>query len=299
MKVFAPGKLVLGGAYAVLEGHEALVMAVSRGAVAEGTADHTDYLEVRAAGVAPANIDATCMYLGGQKLGLGASAAALVATLGLRAVEAGSALHEDAVRADIFNRACDAHARAQGGGSGVDLAASVYGGLRAYTRGTVPRALALPENVVVCTYFSGASASTPNMRARIDALAARDAAAHAACIDGLAQAARIAIVACETGNAAAFVFACRATERALFALGETADAPVVTPAVAEAGAFLAAHCAEAAFFPAGAGGGDVAVYVGTQPPPGAFEQSLRGHGMVALPLALDSSGVRTLHNEST
>ena len=301
LRVFAPGKLVLGGAYAVLEGHQGLVVAVSRGATARGTAATTAYEEVRAAGAVPAEIDASCMYLDGQKLGLGGSAAALVATLGLRAAEAGADLRAASTRADIFTRAYEAHARAQGGGSGIDLAASVHGGTLAYTRNAsaLPRSLALPDTVVLRTYFSGRSASTREMRARIDAFAGRDPAGYAACIDALGAAAEKAIAACASSDAAAFVYACRATEHALTELGERADAAVVTPELAAATAYLAAHCAEAAFFPAGAGGGDAVVYVGTREPPGAFEQSLRGHGMVALPLALDSEGVRTLHNDST
>ncbi len=37
MRVFAPGKLVLTGAYAVLEGAPAIVVATNRGAVADAT----------------------------------------------------------------------------------------------------------------------------------------------------------------------------------------------------------------------------------------------------------------------
>ena len=55
MKVFAPGKLVLTGAYAVLEGAPAIVVATSRGAFADGST----VMRMRAAGV-----DAKAMLAG-------------------------------------------------------------------------------------------------------------------------------------------------------------------------------------------------------------------------------------------
>src|ERR1700723_1637129 len=92
MKVIAPGKVLLFGAYSVLEGTKALVVAVDRYAVAD-----TEHLapsssrEVRAAiGDEPAPaLDLTSLHQAGEKLGLGSSAAALVATLGARAAERG------------------------------------------------------------------------------------------------------------------------------------------------------------------------------------------------------------------
>ena len=50
MRVFAPGKLVLTGAYAVLGGAPAIVMATNRGAYADGARiTPTPTAEVRAA----------------------------------------------------------------------------------------------------------------------------------------------------------------------------------------------------------------------------------------------------------
>jgi len=297
MRVFAPGKLVLCGAYAVLEGHPALACAVSSGVIAEGTADATTYEEIRAANVTPAQLDVSALYhrddSGDRKLGLGASAAALVATLALRAAERGEDVSSAPVRGELFDRAFAAHAKAQSGGSGVDIAASVYGGAIAYTMGEPVRALTLPKDIVLRAYFCGASASTPSMRARVLAFRARDAKSYGAVIETLAHASARATAACEAGDAVQFVSACRATLIALGHLGEGADVAIVTPEVARADAMLRAE--EAVFFPAGAGGGDCAVYVGLEAPSAQFERELSERGMVPLPLTVDDAGVRALH----
>src|SRR4051812_23142786 len=84
-EVLAPGKLVLSGAYAVLDGAAAIVVAVDRHARA-GTRERapTRSPELLAAfGEGPAPIcDTSSMRENGKKLGLGSSAAALVAALG-------------------------------------------------------------------------------------------------------------------------------------------------------------------------------------------------------------------------
>src|SRR6185436_10440568 len=81
----APGKVVLSGAYAVLEGAPAIVTAVDRYVTAD-TAKKPSLVtpEVRAAlGDARApGFDASALRKGDQKLGLGSSAAILVASLG-------------------------------------------------------------------------------------------------------------------------------------------------------------------------------------------------------------------------
>lgn len=300
MRVFAPGKLVLGGAYAVLEGHPALACAVSRGAIAHGIATTTAYDEIRAAGVTPAELDVSEMYLGDKKLGLGASAAALVATLALRAAESsdGAALATQATRARLFERAFAAHAQAQSGGSGVDVAASVFGGSIAFVMGKPPRPLRLPSDLVMRVYFSGSSASTQAMLTRVGAFRAEHPTSYAQIIDALGQAASSAIDAIEARGrcAAKLVTACRATMVALTELGQRADAPIVTADVARADATLARETA--VFFPAGAGGGDCSVYVGLTEPSAQFERELSERGMVPLPLSVDSFGVRALDDST-
>ena len=83
MRTKAPGKVVLSGAYAVLEGAPAIVSAVSRyvSCDAERVAERLtpEVLAALPSGPFPA-FDASELRDGGSKLGLGSSAAILVAT---------------------------------------------------------------------------------------------------------------------------------------------------------------------------------------------------------------------------
>ncbi len=150
----APGKLILTGEYAVLDGAPALVIAVDRRVVArrhgpQGTSPFVlavaRELEARygadSAGAAAAlelSVDSRAFYDGPKKLGLGSSAAVTVVATALSlAVQHDSAQLDDARRRDILEIALAAHANAQGArgarGSGADIAAAVYGGTIAFS----------------------------------------------------------------------------------------------------------------------------------------------------------------------
>jgi phosphomevalonate kinase len=309
VKIVAPGKLLLTGAYAVLEGAPALVVAVDRHAVADvgpgvpRVAPSDSPREVRAAFGAeetPA-LDVRALYHrdahGDAKLGLGSSAAALVAALGAREALRGEDVQTAPVRGRIFALARRAHAEAQGGGSGVDIAASVHGGVLVYAcsgsrQEVIPTSTraALPHGLELRVVWSGTSARTSELRARVDALRARDAKTHARCIAALGDASAHAVAA--TGDLAAFLEAVRATEAALAALGEAADAPIVPPAFAQVAAAAARD--GAVFLPSGAGGGDVGVFLGARAPTESFLSRVHASGMHLLAIGLDRSGVRPL-----
>jgi phosphomevalonate kinase len=284
VRVIAPGKLVLTGAYAVLEGSPAIVAAVDRYAVVDTQA--------------PGKVDVKALYdASGQKLGLGSSSASMAASFGARALARGDDPRHAAVRSEIFRAVRDAHRREQGGGSGVDVAASVHGGVLRYElpRGAPANASAsgakirhvdLPASVVLSAFWSGTSARTSDLLARVDALRARGGSgAVFTTLRGAAEEAADAI-----DDAALFVKRAAAFGRALAALGEAADAPIVPPAFAE----LAAQAERegAAFYPSGAGGGDVAVWLGIEPPSSAFFARASSLGLSPLTLAVDHGGVR-------
>jgi phosphomevalonate kinase len=278
MKVIAPGKLVLTGAYAVLRGAPAIVVAVDRYAVADTES--------------PSVVDVHSLHdEAGHKLGLGSSAATIVASLGSRAIVRGEDPRQAPVRAEIFRAAREAHAREQGGGSGVDIAASVFGGMLCYglgEGGARIRTVEPPGALVLEAYWSGTSARTSDLRARVDKLHAR--APRSATFTALNDVAEQAAASIQQGDARAFVERAAAFGRALSALGQAADAPIVPPAFAE----LAVLAEEemAAFLPSGAGGGDVAVWLGLSPPSRAFRERAEALSLRHLPLALDRGGVR-------
>ena len=291
----APGKLVLSGAYAVLSGAPALVVAVNRYVTADSGKPATFLTpEVKAAiGERPAPwFDAENLRENGQKLGLGSSASILVAALAALELDAEPGLDDAALCARVYQRALVAHRAAQGGGSGVDVAASAHGGVLAARR--VGDALeltktALPGGLHFEVWACSVSVSTAVFLARVADFAARDPAAHRARIEAQAEAARAALSAAERDRAADFVSAIDRQVTTLSALGEAAQIGIVTPELTELA--LVARAQGAAFLPAGAGGGDVAYYVGLAPPVAGFGERAGALGLSRVALRLGARGV--------
>jgi phosphomevalonate kinase len=276
MKIVAPGKLVLTGAYAVLEGAPAIVAAVDRYAVADASA--------------PGEVDGGALHDdAGRKLGLGSSAASMVASHAARAAAQGQDPRDPEVRARLFRDVRAEHARSQGGGSGVDVAASVHGGVLRYVLDgdeASLRPVELPARVVLSAFWSGTSARTSDLRARVDAHRARSA-------DALAELRRLAALAADAvdaGDGPSFVAAAAGYGRSLEALGRAADAPIVPPSFAELASVAARD--GGAFLPSGAGGGDVAVWLALGPVSPELLERARALGMRPLSLGIDHGGVR-------
>lgn len=138
MRVKVPGNLLLLGEYAVtMPGGLGIAVAVDRyltidieksshyqfsgfdddSLVRHILGDDTNY---------KIHIDSSEFYENGQKLGFGSSAAITVGLL--------YALHGD----DILEKALGLHRSFQGGGSGYDILASLYGGAALFTGGDIP-----------------------------------------------------------------------------------------------------------------------------------------------------------------
>ena len=230
----APGKLVLVGEYAVLDGAGAVVAAVDRGVECRvepglGVVTPGDGRFVRAAleGAPPARYVFSdwnpVMGIAG-KPGFGGSAAAtVVATL--------AAGHPGA-------RAFAVHAAVQGGGSGVDIFASLHGGVRRFPDGAPVRAAPL------VAVWSGRSAATGPRVIRYLAWPERErfVAASAALVDAFGED-PIGVVA--------------EAYRRLVEMGAAAGVDYDTPEHAAIAALARAYGGAAK--PSGAGGGDVAV----------------------------------------
>lgn len=300
MRARAPGKVVVSGAYAVLHGAPAIVSAVSRYVVAD-TSRPAELVtpELRAAlGSGPAPwFDARELRGARGKLGLGSSAAILVAALAALELERAPALDDATLGRRVLPRALDAHRRAQGGGSGIDVAACALGGTLVARRvdGELDlRAVRLPAGLVLEVWAGGAPASTPDLVARVEALDASLLAAHLAV---LGRAAERAVAALDAGSAADLIAALHEQREELGRLGDSAGAPIVTQDVAR----LAATALEenAVVIPSGAGGGDVALFVGRAPPSESLRELVRALGHERLELELGARGAHAADAEPT
>jgi phosphomevalonate kinase len=296
----APGKLVISGAYSVLEGAPCLVAAVDRYVLADGDRPATyEAAEVRAAVAAgalsrPVWYDASALREGtdghSRKLGLGSSAAILVASLA--AGMGGRFADEAALRAAIFPIALAAHRVAQGGGSGVDVAASVFGGVLCAQRfpdggdgGLTVTPHPLPPGTVIEVYGSPVSASTPELLGKVRGLRESAPTRHRACLEVAGAAAREAVAAT---TVAALVRAVAVQTDALGALGDASGAPIVTPEVAALRA--SAEAEGGTFAPSGAGGGDIAFFLGPAAPSAAFRAQAAEMGLAHVALVVGAPG---------
>ena len=194
VRASAPGKVVLSGEYAVLAGAPALVAAVDRRVtctltpresgdwhfVSTGFDDEVTLAKEQVfrappdalAGVvrqvieesaAPAHlqigIDSSPCYSKSAKLGLGSSAATVVAVAAAFAALAGSTPK----LADLMA----IHAAFQGGGSGLDVAASVTGGVIRFQERQA-RPASMPAGLPMLFVFCGRGTRTSDLLARFD-----------------------------------------------------------------------------------------------------------------------------------
>jgi len=307
VKARAPGKIVLSGAYSVLEGAPALVAAVDRYVWAD-TARQPSLVtpEVRQAMLNELGIErppwfdaAQLRQAGGpggdRKLGLGSSAAILVASLAASLLEVG--LGREQLAGEVLGRALRAHRAAQGGGSGIDVAASCYGGvlcclLNPATGELSVRPHELPAGLCLEVFSCPGVAET---RVMLQAVAGLKQSRPSRYRAALGRASDGAERAAGATTAAELVGALAEQLAALEALGRAAGVAIVTAEVAELAASLSGSAA--CFVPAGAGGGDVAVLVGEEPVPQHFRARAAALGVRAVDLRLGAPGVQPVLDE--
>ncbi len=323
----APGKVLLAGEYAVLEGAEAVVLAVDRrvrasvtdvegplsaflSAVREQivTLVGADHPAAAAAARIAADSSALCAA-DGTKLGIGSSAAVTVAAVA--AALAGGT--RDAPATDLLTPSLDlglvhrvahrAHAAAQAGlgarGSGADIAASVHGGVLAVRREQsdldaplATRRRSLPRGLELVFVWSGKPAQTARLVARV--LAYRDAnpEPYRRSMAAIDEAACALVAALEpTADPALAVSAIAAGGEAAARLGRETALEIET-ALHRRARELAARCG-GAFKPTGAGGGDMGVAAFAEAEAAlCFRHDAAHAGISVTELSVDPTGVR-------
>lgn len=332
----APGKVVLVGEYAVLEGAPALVLAVNRrtrvllddsyaeecriaapdigvhgahwrldgdgcvrwsdldGAAAERLRLVTTVIEMLCAGNAPSPFDASLdtrdFFLDDThlKLGLGSSAALTVSLTAAVAAHLGHAVPSP-------QRLIAMHRMFQDGrGSGVDVAASLHGGVIAYRlHSSAPRIapLAWPASLHWCCVWSGRSADTGELLRRMAVWRARAPASYGLLLRDLRLCAEAATMAIEAGNAPALLETIALYAQGLGKLGEASGVDIMS-LEHRALSTCAAACG-VVYKPCGAGGGDIGIALSEDPARlREFRARVARDGFREIELKLDAQGLR-------
>ena len=334
VRASAPGKLIVLGEYAVLEGAPAVVTAVQRRAevcvtVSEGHGIVVDAPEIgvqaqaltvpdqgaklegqlafvqacvadvwsRASHLRSKQIDIAISserFLatqGGPKLGLGSSAAVSAALV--TALEVAGAGGRKPEPVSVFESAHRAHRWAQGGmGSGLDVAASSFGGMVAMFPGDKERPtrctpLNLPEGIEILPVYTGRGASTTALVRVVREYATQEPEGYARLIAAMADCSRKAI---ESRSVKEFLEANESYGRWLAELGSVSGADIVS----EPHRKLAKVAADAGLIykSSGAGGGDIGLVFAERPEQlDTIREALKQAGGTPLDLELGGVGV--------
>jgi phosphomevalonate kinase len=126
------------------------------------------------------------------------------------------------------------------------------------------RSVPLPTDLVIEVFFTGVPSTTSELIGKVRAFKARSPHEYAGVLEDLTAAAEDAERSLDESSASGIIRALAAQLRTLTDLGEHARAKIVTREVARLNDLASED--DALVIPAGAGGGDVAIYVGLRPP---------------------------------
>jgi len=296
MRAKAPGKVVLSGAYVVLDGAPAVVAAVDRYAIAYASRRAANLTtELRAAfpaGDAP-YVDSNALRYEGRKMGLGSSAAAIVAALTCSLHESSSVPPSETISDIVLERAFQAHRTAQGGGSGIDIVASTLGGVQVCSleeRGRLPRhqATMIPSTLVCEVWLCPNSASTPALLSQVQVFSQQHPATYQRIVAPAVNGAREFVSGLLENDAARVVRGAKEQRDSMAELGHATGAPILLSYMDEL--HQLANKQHGVFAQAGSGGGDVSLYFGTVPSSPHLRQRATAHGLRLLPLLFGAKG---------
>jgi phosphomevalonate kinase len=299
----APGKALLCGEYAVLEGAPAIVAAVDRRVRVSWTDDAAAMPEVEATlALAKARcgqvhgsleVDTSALRRGTHKLGLGSSAAAAAATAGAVFATYGGRLEDPEVAQRVLDCALEGHASIAPQGSGVDVAASSFGGFLRFERDLAVEVerIAAPSELCIELIWTGHAARTSELVAKVFELRRRAPEQYQQRMARLSGVASDFAEAFERGSATDVIRAAGAYGAAMAELGEAADAPIVDARLERARALADRFSGSAK--PCGAGGGDVAIaFFVDSDRAQAFKLACEDEGLHPIEVSWGAPGVR-------
>jgi len=304
--VSAPGKLMIAGEYAVLEGAEAVVTAVGRRAYARLAAGPQPPLSpeaqaARAAAerrVGPVSgaitLDVGELQQEGRKLGLGSSAATAAAAAGAVFAAHGHDVATSETREQVLLAALEGHRAVAPHGSGADVAAAVLGGFVRFRKlgdGVETHTLPWPEQLELVVVWHGTPVRTSDMLSHVRNLAAHQPDVYRARMRELAEQSEQLISALMASDLATVVECFHSYGTAMGELGQAAGASVMTDACEQLRHLARDHGGAAK--PSGAGGGDVTIAAfSSATEASAFRARCAGAGFEVLSLELGAHGER-------
>jgi phosphomevalonate kinase len=307
--VRAPGKLILIGEYAVLEGATAMAMAVDvlaevrparrsppPGDLVAFTRERIAHAIGQVLESVPFQADSSAFYHQGRKLGLGSSAAVTAAAAASVFHLAGRDIRDRKHRQQLWALARGAHnAYQHSQGSGLDLAASIFGGLvvmRPASEGEAPEFTTadLPADLGLFFLWSGLASSTPDMLAPFRRALDEEPGRVAPILADMTTLAN-ELAGDAQQSSAAWLDIVNAYARQMDELGRSCGSPIVTDPMRSL--FQRTRELGGAAKPSGAGGGDfVLLFLPGDVRPDRIARLSRETGFHPMELRLDAIGVR-------
>lgn len=233
----------------------------------------------------------------GAKFGVGSSAATAVALVGaLKGLCSLSTPASSPELDGLFELSLALHRDVQGGvGSGVDIAAGVYGGWLEFKPSQAGAGapevspLVVPSSLLVVPVFTGHSASTAAFVKRVYEAREGRRGEFDALIAALKEAAEAGVLAFRANDVPGFMGGVSGYFNLLRQLGELAEVSIVSEPHEDAAVVVAGR--GGVYKSSGAGGGDIGVALFAEGIEHAeFANELKNKGLRALPLTLGGPG---------